>query len=80
MNFVVDKPSGTIPFFFRLTDLSDMSLYTSATDYTRIWSITNNRTNRIEYFTTTSASIEYCISANSLLNDVYNVSLSAVIP
>lgn len=79
VKFVVDKTSGTIPFYFRLTDLSELSFYTSATEYSRLWSITNLRTNSIEYFTTTSASINYCISADSLLNDAYSVSLSAMV-
>lgn len=78
VGFYVDRRSGTIPFYFRLTDTSDISLYTSATDYTRTWSLTNRRTSATEFFITTSASIDYCISADSLLNDFYTVSLSAI--
>jgi hypothetical protein len=77
MNFTVDKRESTIPFYFRLTDLSDISSETSATDYLRIWSITNLRTSAIEFFESTSASINCCISANSNYGDLYTVSLSA---
>ncbi len=78
-NFVVDKNKGVIPYFFRLTDVSEVSDLTSATDYQRLWSITNIRTSIVEHFTTTSASINYCVSAGSILNDTYTISLSAVI-
>ncbi len=77
--FVVSNMRGTVPFYFRLTDVSDVSSYTSATDYQRVWSIINNRTSVMEYFETTSASVEYCISAGSNLDDTYTISLSAVI-
>lgn len=78
-SFVINKTKGTIPFYFRLTDTSDLSLFTSASDYQRIWSITNIRTSSIEYFESTSASVNYCISADSLLGDTYTVSLSALV-
>lgn len=78
MSFVVNKRSGVTPFYFRLTDTSDVYLYASATDYVRLWSITNVRTSVIEYFSSTSASIDYCISAGSILNDTYDISLSAI--
>lgn len=78
IRFVADKRSGTIPFYLRLTDTSDLSQFTSVLDYTRIWSIRNTRTSATEYLTSTSASINYCISASSILYDTYTVSLSAV--
>lgn len=79
MRFVTNKSSGPVPYYFRLTDVSLVSAYTSASDYTRIWSIQNSRTSDIEYLTVTSASVDYCVSADTLLNDTYIVSLSAVI-
>lgn len=77
-SFVVDKTNGVIPYYIRLTDTSTISGYTSATDYTRIWSITNVRTSGIQWFQTTSASINCAISGDSIFNDTYTVSLSAV--
>lgn len=77
ISFTVDKAAGTIPFYFTLTDTSDVADVTSATDYTRIWSITNMSTSVITWFQTTSASVNYCISAGSVINDLYTVSLSA---
>jgi hypothetical protein len=78
IKFVVNNFSGTIPFYIRLTDLSDITSYTSASDYIRTWSITNLRTSEVDFFTSTSASTNYCISANSILNDTYTISFSAV--
>jgi hypothetical protein len=79
VSFIVNKTSDVIPFYFTLTDTTVVSAYTSAVDYTRIWSILNMNTSAIAFFQTTSASVNYCISAGSIVNDTYTVSLSAVV-
>jgi hypothetical protein len=79
MSFSVNKLKGTIPLYFILTDVTDVSLYTSAVDYARIWSITNTRTSETDLIQSTSASTNFCVSGSSILNDTFTVILSAVV-
>lgn len=63
------------PAYIRVTDTSDISLLTSATDYTRIWSITNDSTSATTYYETTSSYLDFSVSG--IWGTTYSISLSA---
>jgi hypothetical protein len=44
VSFSIDKIHSPNPTYLRITDTSDISLLTSATDYLRLWNIYNNST------------------------------------
>lgn len=68
---VIHSPS---PAFIRLTDTSDISASTDS--YTRLWSIRNNRTSAIIYYTSEESYID--LSVSGIYGDTFDVSLSAV--
>ena len=79
VSFDVIHRSSTIPMYVTLTDTSYFVPITSAVDYTRLWSMTNTSTSAVEFFSSTSAVTNHCISAGSILGDTYTISLSAVL-
>lgn len=74
MSFVVTPYHSPSPAYIRLTDTSNISASTD--EYTRIWSIINNRTSEEILFSTSAAEFE--IALNGIAGDTFNVSLSAV--
>ena len=74
-SFVALKTMGTSPLFNTLIDTSDFSSITSATDYLRLWQITNDRTSAIYIVSANSSNLNY--EFDGILGDTFSVSMSA---
>lgn len=75
LRFTASTIHSPSPAYIRLTDSSEV--YDSLVyNYTRIWSLTNNRTSEQIIFSTSAQSVE--VAVEGIWGDTYNVSLSAV--
>lgn len=66
------------PAYLRLSDLSTIYDVSGGTveDYSRIWSLRNNRTSAIQFYETSSSYVD--VSVSGIYGDTFDVSLSAV--
>jgi len=73
-SFIVNKLKAAVPAYITLTDISHLD--TSATDYERVWSVTNLETNVTETFTSNTSTYNLKIEGYKGLQ--YSIQLEAI--